>query len=130
MKTSKLQRRIMAKRRLDRATEFEEIPPSKWPIIGGHSTRRSVWLSRDYLVQLFDESDGVQRLSICSTVHTGDTWADGIKWDDLQAIKNAVGFADRVAVEVYPESDQVVNVANMRHLFLLPGRPAFAWRKV
>jgi hypothetical protein len=32
------------------------------------------------------------------------------------------------AVEIYPADGDVVAVANMRHLWLLPEAPAFAWR--
>lgn len=46
--------------------------------------------------------------------------SDGITWDDLQWIKRAAGYGDREAVEVYPLDDDVVNVANMRHLWILP----------
>lgn len=46
--------------------------------------------------------------------------ADGITWDDLQWLKAAVGFGDREAVEVFPRDCDVVNVANMRHLWVLP----------
>lgn len=41
-------------------------------------------------------------------------------------IKNAGGW---ITVEVYPEQSNLVNVANMRHLFILPVRPEFAWSK-
>lgn len=54
---------------------------------------------------------------------------DGISWDALQEIKGAVGYADRDAVEIYPRDADVVNVANMRHLWITPEPIAFAWRK-
>ena len=34
-----------------------------------------------------------------------------------------------MAVEVFPADDQVVNVANMRHLWVLPEPLPFAWEK-
>lgn len=50
---------------------------------------------------------------------------DGISWDDLQRIKNEIAGDRRVAVEVYPEAAEVMDQANMRHLFVLPaGTPA------
>jgi hypothetical protein len=41
-------------------------------------------------------------------------------WRDLQRIKNELTSPDRVAVEVYPAEGQVVDVANMAHLWVLP----------
>ncbi|EOG1815585.1 hypothetical protein ACK3RA_000943 [Enterobacter hormaechei] len=49
--------------------------------------------------------------------------------DALQEIKSAVGYGDRDAVEIYPRDSDVVNVANMRHLWITPEPIAFAWRK-
>lgn len=42
-----------------------------------------------------------------------------IKWDDLQAIKNAVWGEDARAIEVYPRSKDVINNGNHRHLWRL-----------
>lgn len=53
-------------------------------------------------------------------LHNG---ADGVSWDALQWVKGAVGYADCEAVELYPPDDRIVNVANMRHLWVLaPGQ--------
>lgn len=41
-------------------------------------------------------------------------------WDDLQIIKNEIAGADRVAIEVYPADAELMDQANMRHLFVLP----------
>lgn len=77
-----------------------------------------VWRSCDYLVQLYDEGDWL-RLSICRALLRADgRWVDGLSWDDLMAVKRGVGFGDRFAVEVYPRDENVVNVANMRHLWI------------
>lgn len=57
-------------------------------------------------------------------------WADGISWDELMRIKSEVGYKDSWAVEVYPSDSHVINVANMRHLFLLKEKPDFAWEKI
>lgn len=52
---------------------------------------------------------------------------DGITWDELQALKRQCGFGDRFAVEVYPADLDVVNVGNLRHLWVLQGALPFAW---
>jgi len=81
------------------------------------------------MVQVYSEAGGIVRLSVCRTKLAGDRWKDGIGWDDLQAIKNKVGYPDSDALEVYPASSDVVNVANMRHLWVMPAPVPFAWRK-
>ncbi|UAL42168.1 hypothetical protein K8B83_14930 [Shewanella inventionis] len=107
---------------------FTEIPKQDWPP-HQQKTLVRVLLSSEFLVQQFVETDGLIRLSICKTNRKGNRWADGITWDQLQEIKMHAGFGSKCAVEVFPEDSNVVNVANMRHIFILPERPAFAWTK-
>lgn len=97
----------------------------------GLPTPNRVWLGGEYLVQIYDAPGGYARLTVSSTKRVGRSWADGIPWDDLQAIKSACGFGSRDAAELYPPTREVVNVANMRHLWLLPEgeRLPFGWRK-
>jgi hypothetical protein len=45
---------------------------------------------------------------------------DGIPWDDLQEIKNEVAGRDERAIEIYPAADELVNEANIRHLWVVP----------
>lgn len=42
-----------------------------------------------------------------------------VTWDDLQAIKSRF-WPNRIAIEVYPPIDQLVNDADMRWLWVLP----------
>src|SRR5690606_15920558 len=92
-------------------------------------TGYAVWRSRDFLVQGVKEPAGIIRLSICRTNldRKGD-WTDGITWDQLQRLKSEAGFGDLDAVEVYPAASDVVNVANLRHLWVFPAPLPFAWR--
>lgn len=121
-------KRLAAERVAKYHETLRPVPRTLWPgdippkVIG-------VWRSREYLVQVYQEADAVVRLSICRT-DLDDTleWGEGFTWEDLQAIKNAVGFASRDAVEIFPAEDDVVNVANMRHLWVLPDPVPFAWR--
>jgi hypothetical protein len=70
------------------------------------------------------------RLSVNIAARSGERWAEGITWEQLQQIKRQVGYGEFDAVEVYPDDDDVVNVSNMRHLWILePGSLPFAWRK-
>lgn len=107
------------------------IPRSAWPV-GTPSDREriAVFRSRHFLAQAFDEVDGIVRLTVNRTDWDANAnrWRDDISWDDLQRIKNEAGFPDCDAVEIYPEQSSVVNVANMRHLWILPDRISFAWR--
>lgn len=45
---------------------------------------------------------------------------DGIPWEALQGAKDALGFDDREAVEIYPKNGLVVNEQNLRWLWVLP----------
>ena len=103
-------------------------PREQWPekaYTGAHT----VFRSREFMVQVFDaKAPSIARLSINRTALDGTRWQDGISWDELQRIKNECGFTDYDAVEVFPTADTVVNVANMRHLWVVEhGTLAFKW---
>jgi hypothetical protein len=110
---------------------FVQIPSDRWPRHTGGVERIAVWRNRSFLVQAFKEDGGVIRLSVNRSMVDESTmeWLDGITWDELQAIKGGVGYGDREAVEVFPPSGHEVNVANMRHLWVLPEPLPFAWRR-
>ena len=95
--------------------------PSKAPV--------QVWRSRDFLVQLyFEAKTGFHRLSCTRTELKSDgSYKDGITWDELMRLKREAGFGNKWAVECYPADAEIVNVANHRHLFLLPAKPPFGW---
>lgn len=103
---------------------FDRVPKGQWP--STPKGLKEVFLSSSFLVQIYDEN-GTIRLSVNRTGFDGERWHDGISWDELQAIKNAIGFADHCAVEIYPPANNVVNVANIRHLWVLDEPPAFMW---
>jgi hypothetical protein len=48
----------------------------------------------------------------------------------LQTVKDELGYAERDAVEVFPAQGDLVNVANMRHIWVLPYRLPFIWRSL
>lgn len=41
-------------------------------------------------------------------------------WDELQGVKNDVAGPERLAVEFFPRQSELINVANARHLWVLP----------
>lgn len=45
---------------------------------------------------------------------------DGITWDELQAVKNERLGPDARAIEIYPPESELVNEANIRHLWVIP----------
>ncbi|PIJ43286.1 hypothetical protein BOM24_08950 [Tatumella sp. OPLPL6] len=111
------------------SARFISVPSEKWPQKLYDPRRVAVWLSHEFLVQQIAEENGVIRLTINLNYRNGNgRWQDGISWDELQQIKNAVGFSEYDAVEVYPKESDLVNVANMRHLWILPEPLPFVWR--
>lgn len=109
-----------------------EVPRNTWsePMLTAIRGPRRVWRSREFLVQEFLEpAAGVLvRLSVNRTQLSGGRWSENITWDELQRIKREVGYGTSDAVEVYPCDADVVNVANMRHLWVLAEPLPFAWR--
>lgn len=111
--------------------ELVPVPPEKWPTafnpVREKYTITHVWRSSDFLVQVINEGGHI-RLSINrAQIDDSGQWKDNITWDELQHIKNACGFPSHAAVEVFPPASKVVNVANMRHLWILPEPPPFMW---
>lgn len=115
--------------------QLTEVPFSEWPFIphDAQPNLTRVWRSRVYMVQEYIEANAFYphliRLSICRAEWNGKTgrWKDGLTWDELQAIKAEVGYGDWWGVEIYPRTDNVVNVANIRHLWLLPAPLPIGW---
>lgn len=86
--------------------------------------------NRHYLVQVYEPPAKAPhvlcRLSVNrALLNDRGGWLDGITWDQLQAVKCGAGYADHDAIEVYPRERDVVNVANIRHLWVL--REALPW---
>lgn len=88
-----------------------------------------VWRSEGFLIQIFEEAEGLRRLSVCRTnIRDDGNFDDRITWDELQDIKNQVGYLEFDAVEIYPREADRIYVANMRHLWLFQQPISFAWR--
>ncbi len=105
------------------------VDESEWPATPTDVRRFAVWRSRKYLVQLYKERDDIIRMTVCRvTVGKGGRWNDDISWDELQVIKRLIDYGDRWAVEIFPPDRHLVNVANMRHLWMLTEEPSYGWR--
>lgn len=108
--------------------EFVVVPPERYP--DGALLKRpplSVHENNRFLVLIYREPHGY-RISVMRRVLRKDgEFADGISWDDLQDIKRALGYGDYYAIEIYPRDRDVVNVANLRHLWVLEQPLDIGW---
>lgn len=90
----------------------------------------AAWRNRHFLAAIYmDYYDGIPyaRLSVNRTELNSDgSWKDGITWDELMEIKRGIGFGMAWMTEVFPPDAETVNVANIRHLFIV-NQPPFAW---
>jgi hypothetical protein len=129
------QRRAAAKYLQEQARRYPphlvEVPRDEWPNSGPPGLL-TLYRSRDYLVQVFNE--GHDRVLVRLTVNRAAVtprggWQQDIPWEDLQRLKREAGYGHCDAVEVFPPDEDVVNVANMRHLWVLVDSLPFAWRK-
>lgn len=114
----------------DLPTKLTPIPQEDFPKMDYPPLM--AWQSRKYLVQLYSEANDTYphlvRLSICRVRIKGDGgWQENLTWLELQSIKRELGYGDWYAVEVYPRDKDIVNVANFRHLWLLPEPLAIGW---
>jgi hypothetical protein len=110
-------------------TRLVDIPQAQWE--WKSFKPKEVWRSKDFLVQIFSMQDGAARMTVSRTMIGEDgQWLDGIKWEDLMRLKDECGYGRDWAVEIFPPTANVVDVANMRHLWLIPEAPAYAWNRM
>lgn len=120
-KQQQMQRKAPVRR--DLPDTLTAIPPEQFPIQKIMPIK--AWFSKRYLVQLFSENSDLSygimyRMSVNRAEQTRHgKWRDGLTWDELQKIKHDIGFGDWFGVEVYPWDEDVINVSNMRHIWLL-----------
>ena len=101
-----------------------------WPQENPDEHRIEVWRSRYFLAQLFSESEGLMRLSVNRVSMGADgRWKEGITWDELMEVKRQIGLGSIYGVEVYPRDQDIVDEANMRHLWLLAEPLPIGWVK-
>lgn len=131
MKLTAAQLRQLKRDNAAQTVRLSLIPKEQWPVVPFTETsvRLCVWRSKRFLAQLFSDKDGGMRLSINRTEwdERQGQWRENISWDELQALKAEAGFSGCWAVEIFPADHAVVNVANMRHLWLLAEAPDYAW---
>jgi hypothetical protein len=137
--TTRVERRALARVMREQAKEWPphlvEVPRETWPERRAHMTEYPIalWRSRHYLVQVYRTDspvDGVEarRLSVNRvTVGSGLAWEQDIPWEDLMRLKRETGHGDWYGVEIYPRDRDIVNIANMRHLWVMAEPLALGW---
>lgn len=97
----------------------------------------AVWQCKEYTAQLWKPDNPeitpnlLGRLSVNKNKLRPDgTYETGFTWDTLQRVKLECGMGDHSAVEVFPATRNLINVSNMRHLwvFKLGVTLPFEWR--
>lgn len=126
MEPTRNQRKALERENLKWPLVLVKVDERLWP--SRPNGLKEVWRSRRFLVQVYQENDGVERLTISRTTALYNDWKDGISWDDMQQIKYECGRGDKDALEVFPAEKDVVRVANMRHLWVFPDQIPFVWR--
>jgi hypothetical protein len=125
-------RRQLARDNAEQPPYLTPVPRETWPEAPPGWRRPDELLrSRTFLCQVFKGEHVLveARLSINRTVvGPNGHWGEGITWEELQQLKAEAGYPFADAVEIYPTELDVVNVANMRHLWVLKDRVPFAWR--
>lgn len=112
-----------------KSSHLKQVPEEFWPEPREGAARPiEVWLSGRFLAQVY-EDQGHLRVSVNRIKPVGGSWAEGITWDELMRVKREIGRGDAWCVEVFPPDESVVNVANLRHLWVLPEAPAYGWNK-
>lgn len=131
-------RKLMARFAREEATKrpamLSEIPRTRWPAhyLTDPKAPTHCWESREFLAQMYDVEpfDGVdtRRLSVCRvTLKEDGRWEENLSWDELMRVKREIGYGHWYAVEIYPRDIDIVNVANMRHLWMFARPLALGW---
>lgn len=94
--------------------------PIDFHISPGSKVPSEVWRSRGYVVQIYDLGNGWERMSVNRNAFNSDftRFLDGISWERLMELKEQCGRGGQEGLEIYPMDPDIVNVANLRHLWL------------
>lgn len=82
-----------------------------------------VWLQSCFLNNRYSVQVSLVGTSIGEVIHLWIRRHDGQvarSWADLQRIKDELAGTARVAVEVFPPANELVDQANMFHLWVMP----------
>jgi hypothetical protein len=120
------------------ADRLRNVPKRLWSDLAEKMMRppEQVWMCASLAVYVYPPLNGARRLSFhrpeladpTRELSAENRWRDQITWDEIQRAKRDIGFGDQWALEAYPADEHVINVANMRHVWLVDEAPAWAWR--
>ena len=132
--------KLMEPQRRRLPQQWGRVPERLWPdharvmpSTGAVCVDLHVSVVADLMVTEWRRPDGttwlaVNRLVVTDVKPDGKClFGEGITWDELMECKRQAGHGDRWAVEVHPPDSQIVNAANMRHLWLLDEAPPYGW---
>lgn len=104
----------------DELTRVDENDPNM-PYTSHPQDLDCVWRNKKFTVMVWNLPAG-KKLSISRNTWDSHTrrYTDGITWDEIMEIKRCCGFGERNAIEFYPPDSEVINIANVRHIWLLP----------
>lgn len=82
---------------------------------------KTIFRSKKYTVILWKQNriDGKQRFSISRNEWNSKErrYVGDISWDEIMEIKRQIGLGDVECWEYYPKDNEIINEANMRHIF-------------
>ncbi len=97
--------------------QWEEVPGVESPVTYWGKFVMALRSSR-FSVQVYDrETEWGPVMQLVVRRHDGGTV---ISWAELQRIKNELAGANRLAIEVFPPVEQLIDNANLFHLWVLP----------
>lgn len=105
---------------------FREVPRAEWWVSDvPRPDRLTAYHNQDFIVQSFQVAGGIIRLAINRNqrILSPWVWQDGIAWSQIRAIKQSLGYGDKCGVEIYPPEQHILNIVNVRHLWLLDRSP-------
>jgi hypothetical protein len=120
-----------------RPERLTPIPRDRWPPCFSGESQLQAWESQAYLVQHYRAApfNGIACTRLSASWFpvvkekqwaAGWLWPDPLSWSQIQAIKREV-LGDLFAVEIYPPDEDVVDLANTRHLFVFAEPLALGW---
>ncbi len=82
---------------------------------------REVWRSKKFTVMVWNVPADT-KISIQRNEWNPSTrrYADGITWDEIMEIKRDIGLGESTGVEFFPADTDVINIANVRHIWFFP----------
>lgn len=94
---------------------FRELPRHEWP-----DAQPPAGCERFLVNEAFVVFDCATKTSVRHVMVQRVNGKGGITWDELFEVKGLIGYNDHEAVEIFPKRDHLHNVANVRHLWVLP----------